>query len=135
MIAPKLMKINKLKKNNSVMIVEDDQIVARMLGHTLSQRGFSVNIASDGKMAVESITGQPPPSLVLLDIILPFFDGFEVLEKIRNQQNWKDVPIIMLTSKTQEPSVVRAFDAGADDYMTKPFQIEELMARIRRLVR
>ncbi len=129
------MKINKLNKNNSVMIVEDDQIVARMLGHTLAQRGFSVNIASDGKMAVESITGQPPPSLVLLDIILPFFDGFEVLEKIRNQKTWKDVPIIMLTSKTQEPSVVRAFDAGADDYMTKPFQIEELMARIRRLVR
>lgn len=117
------------------MIVEDDVIVARMLGHTLSQRGFSVNIASDGKMAIESIIGQPPPTLVLLDIILPFFDGFEVLEKIRNQQTWKDVAIIMLTSKTQEPSVVRAFDAGADDYMTKPFQIEELMARIRRLVR
>jgi two-component system, OmpR family, alkaline phosphatase synthesis response regulator PhoP len=129
------MKTNKLKKNNSVMIVEDDAIVARMLAHTLSQRGFSVNLASDGKMAVESIIGQPPPSLVLLDIILPFFDGFEVLEKIRNQKNWKNVPIIMLTSKTQEPSVVRAFDAGANDYVTKPFQIEELMARIRRLMR
>jgi two-component system, OmpR family, alkaline phosphatase synthesis response regulator PhoP len=128
-------KTNKLNKNNSVMIVEDDVIVARMLAHTLSQRGFSVSLISDGKMAVESINGQSPPSLVLLDIILPFFDGFEVLEKIRNQKLWKDVPIIMLTSKTQEPSVVRAFDAGADDYMTKPFQIEELMARIRRLVR
>lgn len=117
------------------MIVEDDAIVARLLGHTLRQRGFSVNLANDGKAAVENIINQPPPSLVLLDIILPFFDGFEVLEKIRSQKTWKNVPIIMLTSKTQEPSVVRAFNAGADDYMTKPFQIEELMARIRRLIK
>ena len=129
------MKTNKLTKSNSVMIVEDDAIIARLLGHTLSQRGFSVNVANDGKMAFESVTNQPPPCLVLLDIILPFFDGFEVLEKIRSQKSWANVPIIMLTSKTQEPSVVRAFNAGADDYLTKPFQIEELMARIRRLVR
>ncbi len=117
------------------MIVEDDVIVARLLGHTLAQRGFSVSLANDGKMAFETVANQPPPSIVLLDIILPFFDGFEVLGKIRNQKSWKNVPIIMLTSKTQEPSVVRAFNAGADDYMTKPFQIEELMARIHRLMR
>jgi DNA-binding response OmpR family regulator len=129
------MKPNKLKTHNSVMIVEDDAIVARLLGHTLTQRGFSVNLANDGKMAFDTVANQPPPSLVLLDIILPFFDGFEVLEKIRNQKSWKHVPIIMLTSKTQEPSVVRAFNAGADDYITKPFQIEELMARIHRLMR
>lgn len=129
------MQTNKLKKNNSVMIVEDDVIVARLLGHTLAQRGFSVSLANDGKMAFETVANQPPPSIVLLDIILPFFDGFEVLGKIRNQKSWKNVPIIMLTSKTQEPSVVRAFNAGADDYMTKPFQIEELMARIHRLMR
>jgi two-component system, OmpR family, alkaline phosphatase synthesis response regulator PhoP len=129
------MKSNKLTKNNSVMIVEDDAIVARLLGHTLTQRGFLVNLANDGKMAFDTVVNQPPPSLVLLDIILPFFDGFEVLAKIRSQKTWKDVPIIMLTSKTQEPSVVRAFNAGADDYITKPFQIEELMARIRRLVK
>jgi DNA-binding response OmpR family regulator len=129
------MQTNKLKKNNSVMIVEDDVIVARLLGHTLAQRGFSVSLANDGKMAFETVANQPPPSIVLLDIILPFFDGFEVLGKIRNQKSWKNVPIIMLTSKTQEPSVVRAFNAGADDYITKPFQIEELMARIHRLMR
>jgi DNA-binding response OmpR family regulator len=129
------MNANKLKKNNSVMIVEDDAIVARLLGHTLMQRGFSVNLAGDGKMAFDTVANEPPPSLVLLDIILPFFDGFEVLDKIRNQKSWENVPIIMLTSKTQEPSVVRAFNAGADDYITKPFQIEELMARIRRLMK
>jgi DNA-binding response OmpR family regulator len=128
------MQTNKLKKNNSVMIIEDDLIVARLLGHTLSQRGFTVNLAGDGKAAFETVANQPPPRLVLLDIILPFYDGFEVLDKIRNQKTWQNVPIIMLTSKTQEPSVVRAFNAGADDYITKPFQIEELMARIRRLI-
>jgi DNA-binding response OmpR family regulator len=129
------METNKLKKNNSVMIVEDDEIIAHLLTHTLKQRGFSVNHAGNGKTAFESIASQPPPSIVLLDIILPFFDGFEVLDKIRNQKSWAKVPIIMLTSKTQEPSVVRAFNAGVDDYMTKPFQIEELMSRIHRLVR
>jgi DNA-binding response OmpR family regulator len=129
------MKANKLQRNNSVTIVEDDPIVARILGHTLTQRGFSVNHMDNGKMAIDAIANEPPPSLVLLDIILPFFNGFEVLQQIRKQQTWKNVPIIMLTSKTHEPSVVRAFDAGADDYITKPFQVEELMARIRRLLR
>lgn len=117
------------------MIVEDDNIIASLLRHILTQRGFIVQIAPDGKKAVEAVLNEPPPGLVLLDIILPFADGFEVLQQIRTQKTWKKVPIIMLTSKTQEPSVVRAFEAGADDYLTKPFQLEELMARIRRLIK
>ncbi|MCD9188970.1 MAG: response regulator [Pyrinomonadaceae bacterium] len=123
------------KFNNSVMIVEDDRIVARLLSHTLSQRGFDVQVADNGRQAIESLDQIRPADLVLLDIMLPYADGFEVLSQIRARKGWENVPIIMLTSKTQEPTVVRAFENGADDYVTKPFQLGELMVRINRLMK
>lgn len=123
------------KFNNSVMIVEDDRIVARLLSHTLSQRGFDVQVADNGRSAIESLDQIQPADLVLLDIMLPYADGFEVLSQIRARKGWENVPIIMLTSKTQEPVVVRAFENGVDDYVTKPFQLGELMVRINRLMK
>ncbi|HQU83329.1 MAG TPA: response regulator [Pyrinomonadaceae bacterium] len=123
------------KFNNSVMIVEDDRIVARLLSHTLSQRGFDVQVADNGRSAIESLDQIQPADLVLLDIMLPYADGFEVLSQIRSRKGWENVPIIMLTSKTQEPVVVRAFENGVDDYVTKPFQLGELMVRINRLMK
>jgi two-component system, OmpR family, alkaline phosphatase synthesis response regulator PhoP len=120
-------------KKNSIFIVEDDQIVAKLLKHTLTRRGFSVQVVHNGRDALESLDNSIPPNLILLDIILPHFDGFEILKKIRAKNEWSEVPTIMLTSKTQELNVVRAFDCGANDYVTKPFQMEELVARIRRL--
>jgi DNA-binding response OmpR family regulator len=116
------------------MLVEDDRIVARLLTHTLTQRGFNVDISTDGRQAIENLDDDQLPDLVLLDIILPLADGFEVLNEIRSRHGWKKVPIIMLTSKTQEMNVVRAFESGADDYVTKPFQLGELMVRINRLL-
>lgn len=116
------------------MLVEDDKIVAKLLSHTLTHRGFQVEVAGDGRQAIEHLDGEKLPKLVLLDIILPFADGFEVLTQIRRRKGWKKVPIIMLTSKTQEFNVVRAFEAGADDYLTKPFQLGELMVRINRFL-
>lgn len=120
---------------NSIMLIEDDRIVAKLLRSLLVQRGFSVNIAMNGRQAIENLDSKQPPSLILLDIMLPFADGFEVLSKIRSRKGWEKVPIIMLTSKTQEFNVVRAFEGGADDYMTKPFQPGELMVRINRFLR
>jgi DNA-binding response OmpR family regulator len=122
-------------KNKTIFIVEDDVIIAKLLKHTLNRRGFQVIIAENGQDAIENLENTEPPNLILLDIILPYFDGFEVLKKIRQRKDWNKVPIVMLTSKTQETSVVRAFDYGADDYVTKPFQIEELIVRINRLMR
>jgi len=127
-------KISKGSKNNRIMLVEDDKIVAKLLSHTLSHRGFEVDVAGDGRQAIENLDGEQIPKLVLLDIILPFADGFEVLTQIRSRKGWKKVPIIMLTSKTQETSVVRAFEGGANDYLTKPFQLGELMIRISRFL-
>jgi DNA-binding response OmpR family regulator len=76
-----------------------------------------------------------PPQLILLDVMLPFIDGFELLEQIRSKPEWSEVPVIMLTSKGQEKNIVRALEGGADDYIVKPFQPEELVARVRRFVK
>lgn len=119
----------------AVLIVEDDQIIATLLEHLLKRRGFVTNWAGDGQQALAFLDTLPPPALVLLDIMLPFLDGFELIQRIRGTAGWEDTPIIMLTSKTQERNVVRALDAGASDYVVKPFQPEELMARVRRCLK
>ena len=89
----------------------------------------------DGQLAREFILKQEPASIVLLDVMLPYVDGFELMSLIRATPNWKSVPVIMLTAKTQEKDAVRALDAGANDYIHKPFSPAELLARIRRYVR
>lgn len=126
--------VSAYRADNSIMLVEDDKVVAKLLTHILTQHGFRVEIAADGRQAIKNLDDEKLPKLVLLDIILPFADGFEVLSQIRSRKGWEKVPIIMLTSKTQELSVVRAFEGGANDYLTKPFQVGELMVRINRFL-
>lgn len=122
------------KPNNLIMVIEDDQTIARLLRHWLNQRGFEVDILQDGRMAIESIATVKPPKMVFLDIMMPFADGFEVLSNIRSRNGWKKVPVIMITSKSSEDTIVRAFEAGANDYVTKPFKPGELMVRMNRLL-
>jgi DNA-binding response OmpR family regulator len=120
----------------TVMVVEDDQIISALLKHMLARRGFEVHLAMDGRQASQMVEELAvPPGLVMLDVMLPFVDGFDLIALMRSKDAWKDVPIIMLTSKAQEQNIVRALDAGATDYVVKPFQPEELMARVRRLVK
>jgi DNA-binding response OmpR family regulator len=116
-------------------VVEDDVIVSGLLDHALTRRGFLVHIAADGRQAMELLESLAPPQAVLLDVMLPFVDGFELIRRVRGQPGWANVPIIMLTSKSQERSIVRALEAGASDYIVKPFRPDELVARVRRLVR
>ena len=116
------------------VVVEDDVIVATLLEDLLGRHGFSVQMAQDGRQATDLIDGAPePPTLVLLDVMLPYVDGFELLRKIRRQTQWTRVPIIMLTAKSQEQNIVRALEDGANDYIVKPFRPQELLARIRRV--
>jgi DNA-binding response OmpR family regulator len=116
-----------------VMVVEDDQIIVTLLEHLLSRRGFDVRIALDGRQATDFMDTLPsPPALVLLDVMLPYLDGFELIRRIREHATWNQVPIIMLTAKSQEHNIVRALDHGANDYVVKPFRPGELLARIRR---
>ncbi len=117
----------------TVMVVEDNGIIVTMLRHLLERRGYRVETAVDGRQAVARLNGEPP-GLVLLDLMLPYKDGFEVIKQMRATPGWEEVPVIMLTAKAQERNVVRALDAGANDYVVKPFKLEELAARVRRFL-
>jgi DNA-binding response OmpR family regulator len=119
----------------SALIVEDDQSIAMLLRFILEREGFRVDHAADGREAQRLIASLPPPAVVLLDVMLPYADGFELIANIRAQPGWQKVPILMLSSKGSERDISRALDAGADDYMVKPFQPDELKARLRRQLR
>ncbi|HEX8195954.1 MAG TPA: response regulator [Pyrinomonadaceae bacterium] len=121
--------------DSAVLVIEDDRIISSLLQHILSRRGYKVHTATDGRSAAAMLEEIEPPQLILLDVMLPFIDGFELLEQIRSKPEWSEVPVIMLTSKGQEKNIVRALEGGADDYIVKPFQPEELVARVRRFVK
>jgi DNA-binding response OmpR family regulator len=118
-----------------LLVVEDDPDIAYVIRFMLERDGFAVDSAADGREADARIDAGDPPQLVVLDVMLPFVDGFQLLRKIRATKAWSVVPVIMLTAKSQGGDIVRSLDAGANDYVIKPFQPEELLARVRRLVR
>lgn len=120
----------------SCLVVEDDELIAHVLIHLLKREGYRVQRCADGRAALEAIEqSERPPGLILLDVMLPYVDGFELIHLIREKKHWSAVPIIMLTAKQHENDIVRALDAGATDYIVKPFQPNELMARLRRILR
>jgi DNA-binding response OmpR family regulator len=116
----------------TVLVVEDDVHIAQVLTFMLERQGYRVVYAGDGRAAVQHIVSSPVPDLILLDVMLPFVDGFEVLGLIRAREGWETVPVLMLTAKNGEQDTVRALDAGASDFIIKPFQPLELLARLRR---
>ncbi len=117
----------------SALVVEDDEHIAHLLKFILERERYVVRLAKDGREAREFIEQQPAPAIVLLDVMLPFMDGFGLVSLLRAQPGWESTPVIMLTAKTQEKDIVRALDSGANDYIVKPFQPAELLARIKRL--
>jgi two-component system KDP operon response regulator KdpE len=116
---------------NDVLVVDDEPQLLRALRITLTARGYDVHTAATGRRALAEATTRPP-DLVILDLGLPDIDGAEVINRLRAQSA---VPIIVLSGRTSGPDKVAALDAGADDYVTKPFGIEELLARIRAVTR
>lgn len=124
---------------STIWVIEDEEDVAFLLRFLLERNGYIVERAEDGRQALERIaqgaSSSEVPNLVLLDIMLPYHDGLEILARLRAQPSWEDVPVIMLTAKTREADIVRALELGADDYVTKPFQPDELLARLRRFLR
>ena len=116
----------------SVLVVDDDQDLAEMLGIVLNGAGIEVDLVSRGDEAIEAFRNNQP-DLVLLDIMLPGLDGIEVCREIRKQST--RVPIVMLTAKSDTHDIVKGLEAGADDYMVKPFKPSELVARIRTRLR
>ncbi len=115
-----------------ILIADDDPAVRESLRRSLSFNGYEVSLASDGNEALAA-AGDPAPDLVLLDVNMPGIDGLEVCRRIRASGN--DIPVLILTARVEVGDRVLGLDAGADDYLPKPFALEELLARIRALLR
>ncbi len=117
-----------------ILVVEDESAVREVLEHALSREGMKVISAGDGEAALERMRDSEPPDLVLLDVMLPGMDGISVCREIRNGTAGgtnKYVPVMMLTARDDEMSIVVGLEVGADDYVTKPFSPRELISRVR----
>jgi DNA-binding response OmpR family regulator len=114
-----------------ILVVDDDQDIRQLLRALLERAGYVVDEAEDGRAALR-ILFTTPPALVILDVTMPDMDGYETLERIRDLS---EVPVLMLTARTQELEKVRGLSAGADDYVAKPFGRQELLARVQALLR
>ena len=117
-----------------VLVVEDEAALATMLRYNLEKSGFRVEEAADGQEALTRIA-ETQPDLVLLDWMLPAMSGLEVCRQIRRRPATRDLPVIMVTARTEDQDAVRGLNTGADDYITKPFSTEALIARMRALLR
>lgn len=117
-----------------VLVVEDEAALATMLRYNLERQGYRVDEAGDGQEAMTRIS-EVQPDLVLLDWMLPVMSGIEVCRQIRRRPETRDLPVIMVTARTDDQDAVRGLNTGADDYITKPFNLDSLLARVRALLR
>lgn len=118
----------------TILVVEDEPALATMLRYNLEKQGFKVDEAADGQEALTRIA-ESQPDLVLLDWMLPTLSGIEVCRQIRRKPMTRDLPVIMLTARAEDQDAVRGLNTGVDDYVTKPFNMDMLLARMRALLR
>jgi two-component system response regulator MprA len=118
-----------------ILVVDDERAVRESLRRALELEGYEIELAEDGRQALERLAGEngDEPDAVILDVLMPGVDGLEVCRTLRSEGS--RLPILMLTARTQVEDRVEGLDAGADDYLTKPFALEELLARVRALLR
>ncbi|MSO89810.1 MAG: phosphate regulon transcriptional regulatory protein PhoB [Rhodospirillaceae bacterium] len=117
-----------------ILVVEDEDAVVELLRYNLEKAGFDVAAAGDGEEALSAVADDVP-DLLILDWMLPHLSGIEVCRQIRRRPETRDIPVLMLTARGSEADRVRGLDCGADDYVAKPFSTNELMARVRALLR
>jgi len=120
-------------KQQMIVVADDDPIVVKFLKAIFQDEGFEVRTAEDGEKALKLIS-EVSPDLVILDLVMPYHDGFEICQKIRSTPATATVPVIILSMKEREQDALRAFEVGADDYIRKPFNALELVARARKLM-
>lgn len=118
-----------------ILIIQEDEQLTYLLTFMLDREGFVVEHVKDGEQADHRIGNSPPPAAVLTDLMLPYKTGYELLQHMRAREAWRTVPVIVLTAKSGERDILRAFDLGADDYVIKPFHPAELIARLRHHLR
>ncbi len=115
-----------------ILAVDDERHIVRLVQVNLERAGYEVVTAFDGKEALEKVESEQP-DLVVLDVMMPYMDGFEVLQNLRKNQSTRDLPVIMLTAKAQDADVFRGWQSGVDCYLTKPFNPMELIAFVKRI--
>jgi two-component system, OmpR family, alkaline phosphatase synthesis response regulator PhoP len=121
-------------KPERVLVVEDNEHAAYLLKTLLERAGYSVIVSPDGRDALEKLKSLEPVDLVMLDLMLPYVSGYQVLIEARQNPKWQRVPIVVVTARTLEMDAVRALETGANDFVRKPFSPEELLARARRAI-
>jgi two-component system phosphate regulon response regulator PhoB len=122
------------KNSQTILVIEDEAAIREMLQFSLSRAGFEVLEAADARTAQDIIAGELP-DLILLDWMLPGVSGVDLAKKLRQAARTRELPIIMLTARGEDESKISGLEAGADDYMTKPFSTQELVARIKAVLR
>jgi len=115
-----------------ILAVDDERAIVRLVQVNLERQGYQVVTAFDGKEALEKVESERP-DLIVLDVMMPYMDGFEVLQNLKKNPNTRDIPVIMLTAKAQDADVFRGWQSGVDCYLTKPFNPMELIAFVKRI--
>jgi two-component system, OmpR family, alkaline phosphatase synthesis response regulator PhoP len=115
-----------------ILAVDDEKHIVRLVQVNLERQGYEVVTANDGREALEKVDAERP-DLVVLDVMMPYMDGFEVLQNMRRNPATRDIPVIMLTAKAQDADVFKGWQSGVDCYLTKPFNPMELMSFVKRI--
>ena len=117
----------------NVLVVDDEPNIVLSIKFLMKQKGYEVRTASNGEEALQALH-ERVPDLILLDVMMPKPDGYEVCQKIRATREWRDIPVIMLTAKGREVEREKGIAMGADDYITKPFATQELVAKVQAIL-
>ena len=115
-----------------ILAVDDEKHIVRLVQVNLERAGYTVVTANDGKEALQKVADENP-DLVVLDVMMPYMDGFEVLQNLRRNPTTRDIPVIMLTAKAQDADVFKGWQSGVDCYLTKPFNPMELLSFVKRI--
>jgi two-component system, OmpR family, alkaline phosphatase synthesis response regulator PhoP len=121
-------------KQQSVLVIEDDPTISGLIEFRLQRDGYVITKAVDGHAAMAAFSASAVPDLVVMDVMMPFHDGYELLTNLRARESWKRVPVIMLTSMSREEDILKGLQMGATDYVIKPFRPAELSARVKSLL-
>ena len=119
---------------DKILVIDDEEDILDLVEYNLKQHGYKVSCISTGEEVLETVHSFKP-DLILLDLMLPGVDGFDVCKDLKSQPDTKDIPVIMLTAKSEDIDVVTGLELGADDYITKPFSPRVLVARVRAILR
>jgi DNA-binding response OmpR family regulator len=124
----------KMLKQPLVLVIEDDPTISSLIEFRLKREGYAITKVADGHAAMAAFGGDVVPNLVVMDVMMPFYDGYELLTNMRSRESWKHVPVIILTSMSREEDILKGLEMGATDYVIKPFRPAELSARVKSLL-